>query len=235
MKPRSARALALPPDLAIIDPAALIRTVDLGAESAVHSVSYIPHWRSDEYWSWRSVCGEAGVNYSNPRADFEDVVREIRRSEVVLTEAMHGAILADALRVPWVSVSAYKHILEFKWLDWCESLGIEYRPARLMPLYGAEPAAAMLRATARNAKRGVVSRSAMRVAAFGVRHASAPITSLMAARNVRALARLAREAEPQLSSDDAIGSATARLQARLEQLKADHAAGRFAQSVAATS
>ena len=40
------------------------------------------------------------------------MLSEIRRSKMVMTEAMHGAVLTDALRVPWVPGSAYKHILE---------------------------------------------------------------------------------------------------------------------------
>jgi len=69
------------------------------------------------------------------------------------------------------------------------------------------------------------AKTAMRAMAFGVQHASAPVSSLLASRNIRTLARLAREY--------AIRSATARLQERLDQLKADHAAGRFTHSTAA--
>jgi len=52
--PRSADALGLSPEVAITDPAALIRTVRLNDdEPTVHDVSYIPYHRSDVYWNWR--------------------------------------------------------------------------------------------------------------------------------------------------------------------------------------
>ena len=41
---------------------------------------------------------------------------------------MHGAIVADALRVPWIPVATNSTILSFKWQDWCSSIGVEYKP-----------------------------------------------------------------------------------------------------------
>jgi hypothetical protein len=44
---------------------------------------------------------------------------------------MHGAIIADTFRVPWVPISTRPSINTFKWLDWSESMGLEYRPTNL--------------------------------------------------------------------------------------------------------
>ena len=51
-----------------------------------------------------------------------------------MTEALHGAIVADALRVPWIAVKLFDHIIEFKWRDWCRSLGLNYSPLLLTRL-----------------------------------------------------------------------------------------------------
>ena len=39
---------------------------------------------------------------------------------------MHGAIIADTLRIPWIPISTRPSINTFKWLDWCESMELEY-------------------------------------------------------------------------------------------------------------
>lgn len=57
----------------------------------------------------------------NPR----DFIEKLWSCESVLTEAMHGAIFADAYGIPWVPLRLYVHINEFKWKDWWASLGIE--------------------------------------------------------------------------------------------------------------
>jgi succinoglycan biosynthesis protein ExoV len=49
----------------------------------------------------------------------------------VLTEAMHGAIVADTLRVPFVPLVSSREISSFKWMDWTLSMDLPYRPIRL--------------------------------------------------------------------------------------------------------
>ena len=67
--------------------------------------------------------------------DVEAVVGEIIRCDVLLTEAMHGAIIADAYRIPWAPVKTNSSILDFKWLDWCASLEVSFNPYRMLPLW----------------------------------------------------------------------------------------------------
>src|SRR3569623_1144475 len=50
-----------------------------------------------------------------------------------MTEAIHGAIVADTLRVPWIPVACSPEVAPFKWIDWTQSLGLDYRPIRLPP------------------------------------------------------------------------------------------------------
>jgi succinoglycan biosynthesis protein ExoV len=55
----------------------------------------------------------------------------------VVADAMHAAIVADALRVPWVPVVLSPQSNSFKWLDWTLSLNLPYKPVKL-------PASALL-------------------------------------------------------------------------------------------
>ncbi len=226
--PLSARALGLPPETAVTDAAALIRLIDLPVETKVHEASYIPHWMSGEYWNWRETCTAAGLQYIDPMGDFESVVRDIRRSKVVYAEAMHGAILADALRIPWVAVRAYRHVLRFKWIDWCSSLGLDYRPVRLLPLYSAPMLAQRLRKKSRDGKRHPLLRLGLRGAAWTTDRFYGPVPRVLAPRGVNAMRRLTETARPQLSDDHVIQDATSRLEERLAWFKRDYLAGRFA-------
>ncbi len=131
--PLTADALGLPAELAITDPAALVRTVAPPQAAKLYPVSFIPHFRTPARTATRGVdlrsaCEEAGIHYINPSGAVADVLGDIQSSELVVAEAMHGAIVADALRVPWVPVRLYEHILGLKWWDWCKSLGLDYKP-----------------------------------------------------------------------------------------------------------
>lgn len=136
--PLTARALGLPARFAVTDPAALVRTVRTTPAAISHPVSFIPHFRSPRRAEVAGLyldklCASIGVNYIDPRKGVEHVLAAIESSEMVLAEAMHGAIVADALRIPWVPVQLYDQILNLKWHDWCGSLGIKYKPILRVP------------------------------------------------------------------------------------------------------
>jgi len=40
---------------------------------------------------------------------------------------MHGAIVADAFRVPWKATRQVSNFNDFKWSDWTQSVGVEAR------------------------------------------------------------------------------------------------------------
>jgi succinoglycan biosynthesis protein ExoV len=131
--PLTAAALGLPSHLAITDPAVLVSTVMPTTHGKTHRVSFMPHHRtkiraSEQGIDLRVICEAAGVRYIDPADEIEKVLTNIQGSSVTLAEAMHGAIIADALRVPWMPVQLFDHIRDLKWRDWCGSLGIEYEP-----------------------------------------------------------------------------------------------------------
>lgn len=131
--PLSAQVLQVSPSLAITDPGALVQrffpTPD--DRQVKHRFSYMPHWRyaCDD---WERVCESIGFGYIDPRRGVDEVLAAIRQTGVLIAEAMHGAIVADALRVPWIPVRSARAILDFKWRDWCASLGLDYAPQRIV-------------------------------------------------------------------------------------------------------
>lgn len=135
----TARMLGLDPELAITDAAVLLRSVELPrAEQTTHRAGFIPHCQSSRYFDWESLCSELGLKYISAEWDVEKVLVEMSKCEMLVCEAMHGAIAADTLRIPWIPVSCYDYISEFKWRDWLSTLELPYSPYTITSLYNIE-------------------------------------------------------------------------------------------------
>jgi hypothetical protein len=129
--PRTARLLGLNPQLGIGDAAILIRTLEMRRLSKRHRLSLIPHHGSMRDGLWDRVAAQAGVHLIDPRRTVEEVVEGILSSEFVLCEAMHGAIVADAMRIPWIPLLPIDERHRLKWYDWADSLNLHLRPLPL--------------------------------------------------------------------------------------------------------
>jgi succinoglycan biosynthesis protein ExoV len=70
----------------------------------------------------------ANIEYVNPEQDGKAVIGRIRSAKLVIADSMHGAIIADAMRVPWIPVVTSPRINTFKWMDWTSSVGLPYAP-----------------------------------------------------------------------------------------------------------
>jgi succinoglycan biosynthesis protein ExoV len=98
-----------------------------------YEVSFIPYFQSLNYLNWKDICAELGMNYISPHAELgiDHILSEIASSKKIITEAMHGAILADIFRIPWHRlVFSTPHneggmVSEFKWNDWMNSVGLK--------------------------------------------------------------------------------------------------------------
>jgi succinoglycan biosynthesis protein ExoV len=137
--PLTAAKLGLDPAKAITDPAVLIRLLPRPASEKRHRASFIPHWEMAISGDWQAVCRLAGIHYIDPRRSPAEVMADIAATETLITEALHGAIVADALRVPWTPVSSKHTILDFKWHDWCGSVGLTYAPTAVPTFWRPRP------------------------------------------------------------------------------------------------
>ncbi len=134
--PLTANLLNLPKKLAVCDGAILVSHVaDLSNKHIKHKYSFMPHVGTLNYYAkWEVFLRDIGINFINPKDNIESIIDEIYNSEILLSEAMHGAIVADALRVPWIPIRTKKTINRFKWLDYCKSLDIHYEPTNVPTL-----------------------------------------------------------------------------------------------------
>jgi hypothetical protein len=66
------------------------------------------------------------------QGEWRPVVRRIATAEFVVTNSLHGAIIAQAYGTPWAFSCAEGEALTsaFKWLDWFEFLGLDLRVVR---------------------------------------------------------------------------------------------------------
>lgn len=146
--PLTARALGLPPEKAIADGAILVKALlDLPPVPTTIPFAYMPHVGSFQFFSdWGALLAEADITLIDPREEPLQVLEKIRSCGVLLAEAMHGAILADAMGIPWIPVACYDTINTFKWRDFTASMQLAYEPYRLSPLFDRERVQGMVRA-----------------------------------------------------------------------------------------
>ena len=210
--PLSASRLRLPRQKAITDGGMLVHRCFSPDRVKKVSHAFMPHIHHASLADirWKRLCADVGIGYIDPRWPIEQILEAIGHTDVLLAEAMHGAIVADALRTAWIPVITSPRILSFKWQDWCASIGVSYRPWRLLPLPEYPKYA-----------RGV--RSSLQAgwlrAKWGQQTLLHQPTNLVNQSIVDDLANLIRKGYPTLSTDTTIERLTNQLEETLAALK----------------
>ena len=227
--PLTAELLGLDPALAVTDPAVLVSDMpEFKNLPKTNEVLFVPHWQSAVHGVWPAVAKAAGLGYMNPCRESKTVIRAIAQSKLVIAESMHAAIIADALRVPWIAVKTPHDFHNFKWQDWTASLELTYRPQRIPTSTRAEAGAKGERFWGFQRDPGELPAERgdeeVRNGIQAERRPSVPraiAKQLLAAPAVLAL-RQACRAEPRLSADSILADRKERLYAVLAGIRRDY-------------
>ncbi|MEP6747478.1 MAG: polysaccharide pyruvyl transferase [Bacteroidota bacterium] len=131
----------------ITDAAYAVRQLDnfqqLQNTEKKYEISVMPYFHSVDYFDWKSICKKLGFHYISPLSEngVEFTLKEIAASRHLISEAMHGAIAADLLRVPWhrfVLTTPHTEgdmVSQFKWADWLQSIKIYNPQITFIPFY----------------------------------------------------------------------------------------------------
>lgn len=128
--PVSTSVLDIDPSYAMTDGAILLKEMCTDPMGDEWDCSFIPHETAilagARDWL-RGFCAQCGIHFIDPHQPPLQVIDEIRRSRQLLTEALHGAIVADTFRVPWLPL-ARRGVYQLKWRDWTQSMSLPYKP-----------------------------------------------------------------------------------------------------------
>lgn len=229
--PLTAEKVGLPIEMGIVDPAVLVTEMpEFQNVSKNGKRTFIPHWESAAAGLWPEICKTVGLSYLDPRGEAKAVIREIAASELIVAESMHGAILADAFRVPWIAVSSSRSINSFKWNDWARSLGVTYQPRHIPVSTRAEAIAKGARFWGVGFERSKQAAAELEKQRYGenVMLADPEQTTLrvMAKQALAMPSALAlwqaSKAKPQLSKDAALASCKERLLTVIDGVRRDY-------------
>lgn len=213
----TAKALNLPTESVITDAAVLIRAVDYPkAKEKSFRFGFMPTGQTIRNYDWEVICRELGFCYISCHWDVERILFEMSRCETMICEAMHGAIVADAMRIPWIPVCCNNDILAFKWRDWLSSLDMPYLPTQITPLYDIE------RDFDVNTRLKNALKRSLRKSGFWSRNWTAPPprnSGPAEKERAREELRVAALKSPFLSSDALIDSHTARYLDLIQRLR----------------
>ena len=96
-----------------------------------YEYSFMPHYRQMDKINWNLIERITGIHIIDPRKSLSYVFEEIAQTKKLLTIAMHGAIVADLLRIPWLRIkmeaigSEPPVISDIKWLDFLLALNLK--------------------------------------------------------------------------------------------------------------
>jgi succinoglycan biosynthesis protein ExoV len=136
--PRTARLLGLDPALGLGDPAALVPAALGIRRHAGTDIGFMPHFESAGRGAWCQAAALAGIRLIDPRDPPAAVLSAMAGCRLIMSEALHGIIVADALRIPWIAIRPLARIHRPKWFDWADTLGISPRFTRLPASTGRE-------------------------------------------------------------------------------------------------
>jgi succinoglycan biosynthesis protein ExoV len=131
--PRSAKKLGLGPEKAIADGAILLSEMYGRPSVSTKRPLFIPHVNSHISAGriLAAIADRLEMNYISPSVSADEFISAVVKAPYIVTEAMHGAILADTMRVPWIPIGLHEH-LDFKWRDWMESVGLDDASVNLL-------------------------------------------------------------------------------------------------------
>lgn len=133
--PKTAKVLGLPEKAGVCDGAVLLSDFYEPKPAAERKgVILVPHVHTGRVAgrALQEICSDLGLIYLSPAVEAGRFIDTVRSAQLVLAEAMHGAILADCMRTPWLPVRFLQHN-RFKWEDWFASIGLQYRSHLLGP------------------------------------------------------------------------------------------------------
>lgn len=133
--PLTASYLGLDLSLSTTDPAMMVRDLLKRPDTPSGGVGFMPHHVSNGRWNWQFTCEQAGLIYLDPYGDPVVTLDKIANCSKVLTEAMHGAIVADAFRIPWFPIQISQTNYVGKWHDWAASIRMPIHFKPLPDLY----------------------------------------------------------------------------------------------------
>ncbi|AWI77031.1 hypothetical protein CEW83_18825 [Parazoarcus communis] len=141
--PLTAEALGIDECKSTTDPAALLAYHYVRPSSRAAQIGVVPYFSSPHDF-WQEIANEMGLSLISPHMSVPDFLDSISQCDFVISEAMHGAIIADALRIPWYPIRSNSIEREgmtnkFKWTDWCSSIGIDFKPKDLPPIWPRQP------------------------------------------------------------------------------------------------
>ncbi len=213
--PRSAAALGLPASLGLGDPAVLLPLALPVPAPQSTGIGFMPHFESVTRGLWHQVTAMAGLTLIDPRDPPLLVLDAIRRCKLLLSEALHGAIAADALRVPWIAIRPLAAVHRPKWRDWSDTIQLSLRPQTMPASSVAEWVGVSGIARLHSARIWLDRHS---------RQLDGVTSERLIARAANALHRAAA-AEPQLSADRALDRCQSRMMDAVTELRRQPLAG----------
>lgn len=185
------------------------------------SVGFIPHHRSEDFLDWQPICDAAGVKFISPKQSVETFLQEMGNCTAIIAEAMHGAIAADALRIPWIPARFSPRFEEGKWQDWAASMGVSLR-FETFP-FAQENRPSLFKNVGNMVKRGLATSTGFRQNEWqklpiNFRRADKQAFEVLSHR----LSVIAESGRPSLSTDTQVRRIHDRLLEQIEALKADN-------------
>jgi len=111
------------PEMAVCDPGFLVNRLWPTQRTPGERVAFIPHIYSEQYSNIAAAAADAGFDVISPTLPLEEFLRRLASCPRAYCESLHGAIFADALRLPWARVRiCSRHyegrgVADFKWAD----------------------------------------------------------------------------------------------------------------------